>query len=341
MPDDAHDVGLLPVGVDRVAHHLAVDGQAVVGFAMGRLPTLEGTVELFGSQANEPVAHHRCTRNQAAPVHEPAAEPFARLGPEAVGPGGHGLVAPHPAQGGPGGEGEHGRQRMPAALGAAGIGDGGTGRWEQSHLVGGQHHRRSSMTRGGFKNGARPQDAGLRRQRGHKDPLGRVGRGALAVRGAPKAFGVPHRDPVRGVGEGALEPGGIDNGCQQQHRMAKPLLPIGRQPPLAPRQGTRGQVGPMPGGQDQKPALVGQQRHAIVLVAGRPPDPAVPRRACPGGGRKAEQGHPVFTPRGHVPEGFANLGQGAQIMMRLHKLLEPWGFSALSETNTEVLQEHG
>jgi hypothetical protein len=28
-------------------------------------------------------------------------------------------------------------------------------------------------------------------------------------------------------------------------------------------------------------------------------------------------------------------------MMRLHKLLEPWGFSVLSETNTEVLQEHG
>ncbi len=96
----------------------------------------------------------------------------------------------------------------------------------------------------------------------------------------------------------------------------------------------------MPGGQDEKPAVVGQQMQAIILVPVRPPDPAVPRRAFPGSGRKAEQRHPFGLPDGHVPEGFANFGQGAQIMMRLHELVKPWGFSGLNGTNTEVVQDH-
>ncbi len=77
----------------------------------------------------------------------------------------------------------------------------------------------------------------------------------------------------------------------------------------------------MPGGQDEKPAVVGQQMQAIILVPVRPPDPAVPRRAFPGSGRKAEQRHPFGLPDGHVPEGFANLGERAQIMMRVEELV--------------------
>ncbi len=36
----------------------------------------------------------------------------------------------------------------------------------------------------------------------------------------------------------------------------------------------------------------------------------------------------------------ANLGEGAQIIMRLHELVKLWGFSRLNQTNTEVVQEH-
>ena len=79
----------------------------------------------------------------------------------------------------------------------------------------------------------------------------------------------------------------------------------------------------MPGGQDEKPAVVGQQMQAIILVAVRPPDPAIPHCTFPGGGRKTEQRHPFGLPAGYVPEGFANLGERAQIMMRVHELVKP------------------
>ena len=82
----------------------------------------------------------------------------------------------------------------------------------------------------------------------------------------------------------------------------------------------------MPGGQNEKPTIGSQQMQAIILMAIRPSDPAISRRAFPGGGRKAEQGHPFGLPGGHIPDGFANLGERAQIMMRLHELVKPWKF---------------
>lgn len=333
-------MGLLALVIDGVAHGFAIDGEAVVGFAMGRIPTLEGAVEVLGIDADEQVAYDVFARHQAATVVAAAAEPFARLGAQTLGPVRHGLVAPHPTQRGPGGEREDGREGMPASLGAAGIGDVGKERGQQSHMVGSQHDRGSSMTIRFFKDGPRQQGPGISVQGVHKDPLGGGGRSTIAVRGAPKAFGVPHIDPVRGFVEGSLEPSRIDKGFQQQQRMPKALLPVSRQAPLAQRQGARRQVGPMPGRQDQEPAVVGQQRQAIVLMAERPPDPAIPNRTFPGGGGKAEQRDPGLAPSGHVPEGFADLGKGAQIMMRLHQLLIPQFFGTLNGTDKEVVQDH-
>ncbi len=237
MPEDAHDVGLLALGVDRVAHGFAINGQAVVLFAMDGIPPLQGRVEVPGDEADEQGAHDVFAGHQAVPVHEPAAKSRAGLGAQTLGPVRHRLVAPHPTQGRPGGEREDRRQGMPAALGAAGIRDLGKEFWQKSHLVGCQHDGGSSMTIGGFKHGPSQQGPGIGVQGVNKDHLRGVGRGAIAVRGTTKAFGVPHVDPVRGFVEGPLEPGRIDKGFQQQQRMPKTRLPVSRQAPLAQGQG--------------------------------------------------------------------------------------------------------
>jgi putative transposase len=41
MADHAHDVGLTTLSVDGVAHRLAVDGEAVIGLPIGRVPALQ------------------------------------------------------------------------------------------------------------------------------------------------------------------------------------------------------------------------------------------------------------------------------------------------------------
>ena len=229
---------------------------------------------------------------------------------------------------------------MLVSLGAAGIGDVGKERGQKSHKVGSQYDRRSFMTIRFFKDGPRQQDPGISVQGEHKDHLGRVGRGTIAVRSAPKTFGVPHIDPVRGFLKGSLEPSRIGKGFQQQQWMPQVLLPIGRLASLAQGQGARGHVGPMPGWQDQNPAVVGQQGQASVLVVERPPDPAIPSRTFPGSHGKAEQRDPSLAPGGYVPEGFTNLLKCAQVLRRMHELLIAWFLSALNGADQEVFQGH-
>ena len=75
-------------------------------------------------------------------------------------------------------------------------------------------------------------------------------------------------------------------------------------------------------GQDQKPAVVGDEVQAIVLVAKTPPDPGVTCRALPGRGGEAQQGQPLAMPGGDIPQGVADLRQCSQVVMRLHQRLE-------------------
>ncbi len=53
MADGAEDMGLATVLVDHVAHRLAVDGQALVLFAMHCVPALQGAIQMFGIDADE------------------------------------------------------------------------------------------------------------------------------------------------------------------------------------------------------------------------------------------------------------------------------------------------
>ncbi len=52
VPDDAPDMGLLALGIDDAAHGFAIDGEAVVGFAMDRRPALERAVAVLGIDAD-------------------------------------------------------------------------------------------------------------------------------------------------------------------------------------------------------------------------------------------------------------------------------------------------
>jgi len=79
MTDYTHDVGLLPLVVEGVAHPLAVDGKTFVGLARGCIPALQGAVERLGIDADEDITQDVFARHEVASGFMAAAEPLARL----------------------------------------------------------------------------------------------------------------------------------------------------------------------------------------------------------------------------------------------------------------------
>ena len=123
MTYHAHDVLLPALRIDGIAHRLTVDGQAVVGLTMSRVPALQGLVEGYRINAHPHVANDVWARDQAVPVFAPATEPLTGLAPEALRPLRDGLVAAHPAQCRARGQSEDRRQAMASSLGLARVRD--------------------------------------------------------------------------------------------------------------------------------------------------------------------------------------------------------------------------
>ena len=97
----------------------------------------------------------------------------------------------------------------------------------------------------------------------------------------------------------------------------------------------------MPVGQDEKAAVIDDQLEAFILMAEVPTDPAIPCSALQGRGGKAQKGYPLIGPEGNVPEGFADLRQGAQVMMLLHELLVSLLFEWTNGTDKDFPEVQG
>ena len=282
---------------------------------MGVVPALQGAVELGGIDAHQYVADDGLAGHGEAP----ASEAFPGARGQVLGPLGHGLVAAHAAQGGPGGDAQHGGQGMAPSLAAAGVVDVGEKLRQGAHGVGGDHDSGYSVAVDGIERGFRQPRPGVRAQGTGEDEFRDRGGGAVTAAHAPETARLPQVKPVRRAVDRAPEAGRVDEGLQQQQRMAEALRPVRDQAPLAQRQHPRGQVGPMPAGQDQKAAVVGQQMQPAVAHPKVPADPRVARPALQRRRGKADQRHPLAPPARRVPQRLADLGQSAQIMMRLHQ----------------------
>jgi len=123
MADDAHDMGLIALLVDGVAHRFAVDGEALVFFAIEFVPALQGAVEFHWIDADEQIADDVFARHEPTTLFATAAETLSRLGSEAFGPVRDGLVTAHPTQGCPGGDRQYGGKWMASSLGSTRVGD--------------------------------------------------------------------------------------------------------------------------------------------------------------------------------------------------------------------------
>ena len=335
VPGAGFGLGLRVVGVDGTAHGLAVDGDGVVGVAAVGLEALQGAVELVGADAHQDVADDELAGHLVAAVPVSAPEPLAGARGQVLGPLGHGPVAARAAQRGAGGDGEHRRQRVAPALAAAGVVDVGEAVGQRTHGVGGDHGFRASVAVGGVERGAGQARPRVGNEGSDEDQLGRGRDGAVAAAHAAEAARAPDAGPVRGAVHRAAEARRVDEGLQQQQRMAEARRPVRRQAAPAQRQHPRAQVRHAPARQDQEAAVVGEQVLAVVLGAEVPADPAVAGAALQRRRREAGQRHPLAAPTRAVPQRLADLRQRAQVVVRPHQApVAPFAFAATGSTAT-------
>ena len=339
MADHAHDMGLVAVRIEGVAHGFTVDSQRGVVLAISLIPALKRAVQMSWVDPNHDITNDRFARHQVVPVDPTAAQSLSGFGTEALRPVRYRLVTAHATQDGPGGDRQHGGQGVAASLGAAWIGNVGEEVRQRSHLLGAQHNLGYSLTIGKSKQGLREHGAGIALQRFDEDFFGRVNRVAVALAGAGIAAGKSQIQPVGRTIDGAVETW-VDEGLQKQQPMAKALLPIASQPAVAQGENLRAQIRTMPIGQNHKPAIVSDQFEPviIILMVKIPTDPPIPHCAFPRGCRKTQQRHPLLVIGGHVPQSVTDLGQISQVMMRRHQLAMKRLFAAFNGTDLHFVE---
>lgn len=86
MAHDTHDVGLTALGINGIAHGLAVDGEAFVGLTIDFIPALQCLVEVERVDADQDIAEDGLTRYEVGTLSASAAETLSCLGAETLCP---------------------------------------------------------------------------------------------------------------------------------------------------------------------------------------------------------------------------------------------------------------
>ena len=86
MANHAHDVGLMPLFIQGIAHGLAVYGQTLIVLTVGVVPLLKGAVQMHRVNADEDIAKDGEARNQVATLFAAAIEALSGFLTKAVGP---------------------------------------------------------------------------------------------------------------------------------------------------------------------------------------------------------------------------------------------------------------
>jgi len=105
MSDSAHDVCLMSLLVNGVAHGFSVNGQSVVIFAIFLIPFLDCLIDMRRLDAYQDIADGIEARHDIFVVLISAAKAHPGFFLETLRPVGDGLIAAHAAQGSPSGNG--------------------------------------------------------------------------------------------------------------------------------------------------------------------------------------------------------------------------------------------
>jgi len=137
MTHDAHNVGLVALLINSIAHSFAVHCKTFVFFGVGFVPALQGAVKMYRINADKNIADDVFAWNDITSVFVAASKSLPGLLTEAFGPILDSLISTHPAQDCSGCNGQNSGQSMAASLGSTGIVDIGKKVGQRFHLFGG------------------------------------------------------------------------------------------------------------------------------------------------------------------------------------------------------------
>jgi len=123
MTHHAHDVGLMTLLIDGVAHGFAIQGERVIILPGGFIPALNGAVQVLGLEAGKEIADDEEAGDEIAALFPSATKTFPGVLAEALSPIRDGGVATHSTKDRSGSDAEDCGEGMSASLTAAGIGD--------------------------------------------------------------------------------------------------------------------------------------------------------------------------------------------------------------------------
>lgn len=123
MAYGAHDMGLIALMVNGIAHGFSIDCQALVPLAVGFVPLLKSSVQMLRVDTDEDIADDVLAWNDKTALFIAASEAFTCFLAKALCPVRDGFVAAHSAKDCTSCEGQHGGDSMTTSLLSARIGD--------------------------------------------------------------------------------------------------------------------------------------------------------------------------------------------------------------------------
>jgi len=95
MAHSTHDMGLIPLIIDRIAHGLAVNGQGVVVCCVSVVPVLESSINCCRINSDQDIANDILTGDKVATIFKTATKTLACFLAEASRPIRHGTISSH------------------------------------------------------------------------------------------------------------------------------------------------------------------------------------------------------------------------------------------------------
>ena len=86
MTDGAHDVGLMTLLIEGIAHGLAVDGETFILCAIHFVPAPKSAVQMCRIDTDQHIAQDKLAWHVVVALFPTATEALPRLGAQAVGP---------------------------------------------------------------------------------------------------------------------------------------------------------------------------------------------------------------------------------------------------------------
>lgn len=97
MADSTHDVRLIALIIDGVAHSLAVNGKTIIVLTVAFIPVLQSTVQLHGIDTDKNIANSGLAGHDVAAIFKAATETLPSFLAEAFGPIRDSFIATHAA----------------------------------------------------------------------------------------------------------------------------------------------------------------------------------------------------------------------------------------------------